>query len=585
MAALLLLGLSVAATIAPQTSRADAGKIQAAAYVVPPGRTDLAVRVLRVDGDPLRGIVKFRLTTGSGTAAEAVAEPGHRLEVRFRGIPLGLSHLQIASIGLATANLKFMLEYPGRETRLTVYLRSDSEGPSGGGEGIPELSARSSLHFTQSLDYLRRGELEKSRQQFRKLSEADLGDPNLQYFAGVLDFRSGSTGMALLHFSQAVYLNPEGRDSRRALAGLLYSVGCYAEAYEEYSRLAVQLPEDWAVAWQAASAAFLSAQYPGARAAAATVVARSTDPAVTASASALLRAVDTARTTGIDDHHELSLGRREAGVYPAGDFDPPVPLRFWAPPDVDGAMPKMVQGSPCNVAAVLNLAGRRVLARLDQLGEVAAKDHIDQAAMDPAGRSTSLGSFIADYLPNVLPQADGNYAVEEFLGGVIPDPSPGLAVAQGRASLALVFQPAMQAEFSFRCEGLTLWKDRPAWSIYFTQRRERPSRLGAHSYSGRSYPAYIRGRALLDQASGEVLHMETDLEDPIPELRLDEEHLVVDYTPVKFQSADQPYYLPSEAVLYVNLRGRLYRVREDFKEYVRFAVSTHQEMKQPTGQE
>jgi len=339
------------------------------------------------------------------------------------------------------------------------------------------------------------------------------------------------------------------------------------------------------LAWQAASAAVLSAQYLQARAAAAAVVARSSDPAVTASAVALLRVIDSAGAAGTDPHHAWPPARAETGIFPAADFDPLVPPRLWAPPDVDAALPNMVQSAPCSAAEVLRLAGRRVLARMDQLGEVAAKDHIERASMGLTGRVSPLGNLTVDYMPNVLLQPDGSYIVEEFLGGVIPEPSPGSAVAEGRASLAQVFEPAMQRDFTFQCEGLTLWHGRPAWSVHFTQRKDRPARLSAYSHSGRFFPAYIRGRALVDQASGEILHMETDLENPILELRIDEEHLVIDYTPVKFQSADVPYYLPAVAELYVNVRGRLYRIREEFREYVRFAVSTHQEIKQPAGQE
>jgi tetratricopeptide (TPR) repeat protein len=618
-AAALFLGLAVAAIWQLPTGQAVVNKSQPPTYVAPPGNEDLIVQVLRADGDSLRGTTMVRLATGQGMAAEVVTEPKQRHQARFHRIPLGPVRLQILADGFETAKLKLLLEHAGREMRLTVYLRPVTLGEPGGEGWLPALSPAASAHYAKSVDSLRRGDVEKSRRQYGKLRAAERGDANLQYLAGILDYRSNNTGMALFHFSQAAYLNPEDQDSARALAALLYHSGIYSEAYEEFSRLARKHPQDWDLAWQAGRAAFLSAQYSEAREsarlafahggamalnaeyllavtdamlgkwleareAATSIVAQSKDPALTAMANALLAAVGPAGAAGDSDRHALTPERAEAGLFSPDDFDPRVPLRVWAPPDVDGAMPKVVQSAPCNTAEVLDLAGRRVVARLEKLGEVAAKDHIEQDVMGVTGRVTPQGYFTADYLPEALLLSDGTYAVEEFLAGVIPEPSPGSAVAQGRAGLALAFEPAMQPDFTFGCEGLTQWKDRPAWSVHFTQRKDRPARLHAYTVSGRIYPAYIRGRGFVDQKSGELLHIETDLEDPIPELRLEEEHLVVDYMPVTFQNVAEPFYLPSEAELYVHIRGRFYRIREDFKEYVRFSVAVQQETKKPGGQ-
>jgi tetratricopeptide (TPR) repeat protein len=619
-AAVLLLGLAVAATFQLPIGQAGVIKSQPPAYVAPPGNEDLIVHILRADGDSLRGIVKIRLATGKAVAAEVVTEPEHRHQARFRKIPLGPVRLQIVADGFATADLKLLLEHADREMRVTIYLRPETQGELRGEGWLPALSAAASAHYAKSVDSLRQGHVEKSRKQYGKLRVTERGDANLQYLAAVLDYRSNNTGMALFHFSQAAYLNAEDQDSARALAGLLYHAGIYSEAYEEFSRLAQKHPQDWELAWQAASAAFLSAQYsearesaqtafahggamalnaecllavtdamltrwPEAREAATTVLTQSKDPALTATANALLAAMGPADQAGESGRRALVPGRAAAGLFSPDDFDPRVPLRLWAPPDVDGATPKIAQNTRCNTAEVLDLAGRRVVARLEKLGEVAAKDHIEQDVVGVTGRVSPMGNFTADYLPEALLLSDGSYAVEEFLAGVIPEPSPGSAVAQGRAGLALAFEPAMQPDFTFECEGLTQWKDRPAWSVHFTQRKDRPARLHAYTVSGRIYPAYIRGRGFVDQRSGELLHIETDLVDPISELGLEEEHLVVDYLPVTFHNVAEPFYLPSEAKLYVHIRGRFYRIREDFNEYVRFSVAVQQETKKPSGQE
>ena len=618
-AALLLLGLAVASTFPLQIGRAGVNKSRAPAYVAPLGNQDLIVQILRADGNSLRETAKIRLAGGQVVVAEAVAEPKQRHRVRFSRVPLGPVGLQIVADGFATADLKLLLEHPDREMRVTIYLRPETKGGADGEAWISVLSAAAFAHYAKAVDYLRKGDWKESRQQLGKLRRAEFGHPGVQYLAGMVDYRSKDTGMALFHFSQAAYLNPENEDSARALAGLLYRTGIYAEAYEEFSRLARKHPQDWQLAWAAASAAFLSARYaearenaqasfaqggaaalnaefllastdamlerwPEAREAAATVAMQAKQPPLTSMAKDLLAAVGPADVAGTSDPHTLAPERAEAALVFADDFDPRVPPRLWAPPDADGAVPAIVRGTPCNAAEVLKLVGRRVLTRFEKLSEVGAKDHIEQAVLDASGQVVPLGHFTADYLPEALLLPNGNYVVDEFLAGVIPEPSPTSSVAQGRAGLALVFEPAMQPDFIFECEGLTQWKERPAWSVYFTQRKDRPARLHAHYGSGRIYPAYIRGRGFVDQTSGELVHIETDLVNPIPELRLEEEHLVVDYMPVTFENVAEPFYLPSQAELYVHIRGHLYRIREDFTEYVRFAVATHQEIKAPREQ-
>src|SRR5208282_4434921 len=290
-AALLLLGLAVASTLPLQSGHAAVKKSQAPAYVAPFGNEDLIVQVLRADGHSLRENAKIRLAAGQVVASEQLAGPKQRHLARFSKVPLGPVRLQIIANGFATADLKLLLDHPDREMRVTVYLRPETRGGLRGESWFPVLSADASSHYADAVDSLRRGDLQESLQQFGKLRQAEFGHPNVQYFAGVVAYRNKDTGMAVFHFSQAAYLNPQNEDSARALAGLLYRSGIYGEAYEEFSRLAQKHPQDWQLAWAAASAALLSARYSEAREAATTVATQAKDPELTGVAKILLAAM------------------------------------------------------------------------------------------------------------------------------------------------------------------------------------------------------------------------------------------------------------------------------------------------------
>lgn len=613
-----LAGLLVASALTLQAAATSVDKSRSQAYVAPPGNEDLIVEIRQADGDSLPGNAKIRLTTRQASEAEITAIPQQRHRGRFSKVPLGPIHLQVLSDGFVTADLRLLLEHPDQELRVTIYLRPTARSGPGGEGWLPALSPAASSHYTKILDSLRKGNLKDSQQQYTKLRKASLGHPTVQYLAGVVDFKSQETGMALFHFSQAAYLNPEYEDSTRALGELLYHKGIYPEAYQVFLTLVKKHPEDWESAWQAASAAFRAAQYPEAREnaqaaskhgvkqagkaqlllavtdallkkwaeareAATALVSDAGDPELAATAKELLAAVGPPDASSDDRRHALPPDRVEAALLSTAAFEPKLPPRMWAPPDVDDSMPSLFRGeSSCNSAEVLQRAGERVSTRFEELRQIAATEHIEQSVLDASGKVMPLKHFTVDYLADVRPMANNTYAVDEFQGGLLPEPSAtSPPVAHGLAALALVFYPPMQSDFVFRCEGLTQWNTHPAWSIYFTQRKDVPDRLHSYNASGTFYPAYLRGRGIVDEATGELLHMETDLENTIPQLRLEEEHLVVDYKPVTFKDVPQPVFLPAYGELYAHIYGRLYRVRHSFEKYLRFNVATKQEIKAP----
>ena len=604
------------AALAAQAAAAE--KSQAQPYVAPQGTEDLIVEIRQADGDLLPGIATVRLTTRLAAEAEVTAAPQQEHRARFKKVPLGPIQIQVRSDSFVTADLRLLLENAGKELRLTVYLRPDSS-PGQSKEGwYPALSASSASRYTRILDSLRKGDLKESQEQYAKLHRSSYGHPDVQYLAGVVDYRIRQTGMALFHFSQAAYLNPEFDDSARALGQLLYYNGIYPEAYQVFMGLARRRPADWESAWEAASAAFRAGQYAQARESAEAAYARGTrlagkaellvaladamlnrwdeardaattfltlanDPQMTLTAKDLLAAIGPAGAATDPLRRALPPERADVALLSAASFEPRLPPRLWAPPDVDSSAPSLLQGSSsCNPADVLRLAGQRVSARFDELRETTATEQIEQAVVDANGKIMPLKHFTVDYIADVHPFGEHYYAVDEYLAGSPPQPSENSPpVAHGMAALALVFYPPMQSDFVFKCEGLAQWDSRPAWSVYFTQRKDLPNRLRSYNSSGTFYPVYVRGRALVDQSTGEPLHIETDLQDPIPQIRLDEEHLLVDYRPVAFKNLDHQVYLPADAELYVHFKGRLFRIRHHFEKYLRFTIATQQRIKGP----
>jgi hypothetical protein len=142
----------------------------------------------------------------------------------------------------------------------------------------------------------------------------------------------------------------------------------------------------------------------------------------------------------------------------------------------------------------------------------------------------------------------------------------------GLAVLAIAFHPLFRDDFDMRCEGLGSWEGQAAWLVHFRQLEEKPSRLRTYVVNGNNYPVRLKGRAWIGADNLQILHLETDLVRPIPEIRLMTEHTSVSYGPVQFKRNDVDLWLPKNAELYVHFNKRRFHRSESFDHFMLFAT-------------
>lgn len=70
-----------------------------------------------------------------------------------------------------------------------------------------------------------------------------------------------------------------------------------------------------------------------------------------------------------------------------------------------------------------------------------------------------------------------------------------------------------------------------------------------------------QGCIWISQPTYDVLHVETDLLAPVGNLQLTRDHLRVDYAPVKSDRDSQTLWLPWDAEMFMELRGKRYHHR------------------------
>jgi tetratricopeptide (TPR) repeat protein len=257
------------------------------------------------------------------------------------------------------------------------------------------------------------------------------------------------------------------------------------------------------------------------------------------------------------------------------------PRENWAPPDIDATKPFIISGPSCLLPKVLKSAGKSAAQLATDLQEFTASEKYesveikrDQALEKPETQTFSYLVFIENPRPDVI-------NVQEMRNqGVNVENMPG-QFADSDAALALVFHPLLQQDFDWSCEGLGDWQDKPAWIVHFEQRSDRPNRLATFNTGINTFSLPLKGRAWISETGGQVMHLEMDLVRPLPEIKLEREHFVIDYGPVPFPHHKVTLWLPENVNVYLQYRGHYLHHYHHFSDFKLFWTDATQKIGQP----
>jgi hypothetical protein len=258
------------------------------------------------------------------------------------------------------------------------------------------------------------------------------------------------------------------------------------------------------------------------------------------------------------------------------------PLR-WDPPDVDKALKSLASTPACILADVLEQASTRATEMEGNLPNFTADERIQYESIGPLGEQPEFRNGTFEYL--VTPTMTPSGTVIQETRTATKGSEPLLADAQNRGvpELALIFLPRLQADYDMRCEGQASWNGDAAWVIHFNQR----AGVEGHTFSyadafGGVYLAKLKGRAWIAADSGEVVHVETALVEPLHEIRVRNAWLSIDYGPVQFHSQNVRFWLPQTVDAYTQFDEQRLVVYHTFANFMVFSVHTKQEIKKPT---
>jgi len=254
----------------------------------------------------------------------------------------------------------------------------------------------------------------------------------------------------------------------------------------------------------------------------------------------------------------------------------------WLPTPVDEVVPAVAPGISCALPAVLQSAGRRMKELADNLEKFSATEHVEHYPVDSLGARRLPDERVFDYVVVLNQAAGGMIQLYEYRDGSFGQAKfPASIATNGLPALAFVFHPLFAADFNFACEGLGQWERRPAWQVHFQQRDDRPNRMRQYTVGGSSYSVPIKGRAWIDAATFQVLHLESEQVRPVKDIGLTQDRVSIEYAPVHFHTHSMELWLPLTADVYSERLGRRYYRRHTFTDFKLFVVDTNQRIQAP----
>jgi hypothetical protein len=256
----------------------------------------------------------------------------------------------------------------------------------------------------------------------------------------------------------------------------------------------------------------------------------------------------------------------------------------WLPANIDDRVPPVEPNATCVLDEVLQKVGERMQELVGNVDRYTATESVVHQSIDKWGVASSSETRKFNYLVSIAEPKPGLLLVEEYrnTGASLGD-FPGGVETRGIPLLTLIFHPHVSENFEMACEGLARWNGGLTWQVHFRQRADKPNRVKSFrvGLDGPSYPAALKGRAWIAADSYQIVRLETDLVAPVPEIRLVADHTAIDYGLVHFRERQVDMWLPKNADLYYDWRGRRAHRRHSFSNYLLFSVDDKQHISTP----
>ncbi|MGB9478185.1 MAG: hypothetical protein WBS21_07315, partial [Candidatus Acidiferrum sp.] len=210
--------------------------------------------------------------------------------------------------------------------------------------------------------------------------------------------------------------------------------------------------------------------------------------------------------------------------------------------------PEVDSAQSCRIEEVLPRVTLHVKEIVDNVNRFTATEFLERERLNHRGDLKEKAHSRSNYVATIEETKPGIFVVREYRFGTQGLQNfDGTIQANVAPALVLIFHPSHIGEFAMTCVGRREWHQHSTWQVHFEQRMDQPATMADFEVGGGEFTILLKGSAWIDTNSYEILHLETDLLKPIPEIQLDTLHQSVDYGPVKFPQRDTTLWLPQFA--------------------------------------
>jgi hypothetical protein len=254
--------------------------------------------------------------------------------------------------------------------------------------------------------------------------------------------------------------------------------------------------------------------------------------------------------------------------------------QFSVPLDIDQAIPVVRTAVPCSLPHLLQEVSTRVQELMTNMHQFSARERIEHTEISRKGNPHRARKTSFNYVAQINQTTSGSLSVEEFRTNTIENDAPETGLVDtGTTMFALIFHQFYIEDFEMSCEGLTEVKSRRAWQLHFSQRPNRSNLFHVYRVGNNYYPVRVKGRAWIAADNYEVLRLQTELVEPVTQIRLQREHSDIQYGPVDFPKQHIRLWLPQTAEVFMDYRGHRYQRRHTFTNFRLFTVETGERIK------
>jgi len=533
----------------------------------------------------------------------------NKSQVQFDHIPSGECSVIVTSDGFKQTKERITVNESvvARNQYVFVYLHPDSETTVPGVRPVVTPSLLDLLD--KSAQEIRKNKLADARKHLDKALRISPNNPDVLYLSGLLAMEQQNLSEAQLQFQKAVSVYPTHERSLLALGEVQVKLNQPEPAVQTMETLLRQDSASWRAHLIAAAAYAQEKNYAKAEQHADRAVSLSGSNG--APAKVLLGQILAAQGNrdGAKQAYQEALrdypndsavaeaktdieNLDKAGPAPAsGSVGSRVlpslsatSLKIWAPPDIDAVQPSVSSDVACQGPEVIEQASRAAGRQFQNFERFVATEHIEHEEIGGSGEPEHLRTRDFNYMVFVEQDKKDKqlYLDEKRDGGTGVDSFPTSLATVGLVGLGVdIFQPGFAKALDFKCEGLGQWRGKPAWVMHFTQRPGERSFLRLWQTKIRTVEVPLKGRVWVATNSFDVLHVETDLRDPMKELELVRDHISIDYGPVQFKKSQTELWLPWSAEIFLDLHGKHYHHRHTLSNYAIFDVATDNKISAP----